>query len=102
MEQWRRRLSIAQDSAAADASDSAATEAPAEEEKPGEDVAGGSYEFVAEGECKQAGTHQHCAALYYSTVCFVMCHLGTLSCQVTFHSMPLLISVTAYTAAMVL
>jgi hypothetical protein len=58
MEQWRRRLSVNMDSAAApDAQDAAADEA-ADDMTQDEDAAGGSYEFVPEGDRKQAGTPQ--------------------------------------------
>ena len=56
MEQWRRRLTVNMDSAAApDAQDGGADE-PAEDMAQDEEAAGGSYEFVPEGERKQAGT----------------------------------------------
>lgn len=50
MEQWRRRLSVNMDSTAAPEAGGGAAE------DPDEDTAGGNYEFVAEGERKQAGT----------------------------------------------
>lgn len=55
MEQWRRRLSVTMDSAAPDEARGGPEEEPAEDMAQDEDVAGGNYEFVPEGERKQAG-----------------------------------------------